>query len=387
MKSENNDQQLIDKLKQLPKVEDHRNKDELFQRISTQMNHKKSRKSYKLIPIFSALLVVTMIFVMVPILINLSMSEFSHNHSTDQNIAIEESDESGHEMALSKDSTGTDQSEIDNDIQLMDQNIESYVIENIDDHSTIIYGAVTDNQLQSVIPVSIIIPKTNNLNLYYNQMERYINASEWGVHQYLFKGAVFNIDLSNHEVKIQIPDTFSFGDGSVHENIFNDILATMFTPYQIEKVVLDKEVELRSLGSISELSLKDEKRENYKVFQADKHKRKFLVPIKIEDDVTIEDAFVDMMKGQVDLNVSPSIPDNFGFLLATSGDLLIITPDNDQVFEDEQKATIMIEAILMTAKSFGYKIVRFNHVTVDQVGPYVLSESIPVPAAINPIYQ
>jgi hypothetical protein len=95
-----------------------------------------------------------------------------------------------------------------------------------------------------------------------------------------------------------------------------------------------------------------------------------------------------MKKAQKPLNIYPTIPEDIQFRLTTLDDQLFITPDNDQVFQDEQRALIMIEAILMTAKSFGYEFVTFNHVsTIDQIGPYQFSEPIEVPEAVNPVFQ
>lgn len=377
MKKGNNDKQLIDKLEQLPKVEDHRDKDELFRRVSAQMNEKKPHKNYKLAPILSTLIVVLLIFVIIPVLINLGMSETSVNDSAENGV-----EESSHKME-----TTLEQSDADQNVQVFDDQIESYVLQDNDKNSTIIYSAVTDDELQTIIPVTIIIPAIENLTTHYNKMYQYLDETDWGVNQYLFNDVKFNLDLDNHEVEMQIPDHFSLGDGSANAHMFAEILTTMFTPYQIEKVSFGEEINLGSIGDISELPLYKHEKENYKVFQADENKRKFLIPIKIEDNVTIEEAFEDMKKGQASFNINPTIPEDAQFSLTAIDRELVITSDHDQIFEDEQKATIMIEAILMTAKSFGFELVTFNNISINQIGPYQLSESLEVPEAINPIFQ
>lgn len=378
MKKGNNDKQLIDKLEQLPKVEDHRDKDELFRRVSAQMNEKKPHKNYKLAPILSTLIVVLLIFVIIPVLINLGMSETSVNDSAEN--AVEES---SHKMETTLEQSDADQK----NVQVFDDQIESYVLQDNDENSTIIYSAVTDDELQTIIPVTIIIPAIENLTTHYNKMYQYLDETDWGVNQYLFNDVKFNLDLDNHEVEMQIPDHFSLGDGSANAHMFAEILTTMFTPYQIEKVSFGEEINLGSIGDISELPLYKHEKESYKVFQADENKRKFLIPIKIEDNVTIEEAFEDMKKGQASFNIKPTIPEDAQFSLTATDRELVITSDHDQIFEDEQKATIMIEAILMTAKSFGFELVTFNNISINQIGPYQLSESLEVPEAINPIFQ
>lgn len=377
MKLENNDEQLITKLKKLPKVKDHRDKDELFQRISAQMNKKEPRKHYRLAPIFSTIVALILIFTIVPTLINLDMSDTSSNDS-----AKNFTQESSHEMDMI-----AEESDEEQEAQVFDNQIESYVIQNINNDSTVIYGAVSDDQIQTVIPFTIVIPETVDLNEQYNQLGQYLNENDWGVNEYLFNDVNFDLDLVNHEVRMQVPSDFSIGDGSSNAYIFNEVLTAMFTPYQIDKVVFEEEIDLGSIGNISELDLQKSEKEMYKVFQANQEQRKFLVPIHVEEDVTIEEALEDMRSGQESFHIYPAISEDVHFSITTSDQELILNLDKDLVFEDEQEATVMIEAILMTAKSFGYESVTFNNTSIDQVGPYQLSKSIEVPEAINPIYN
>src|SRR5690625_4209288 len=207
MKIENNDQQLIDKLKQLPKVEDHRDKDTLFQHISSNLNENKPRKNFKFVPIFSTLIVVMLIFVVVPVLINVGISETSLNDSADSNSAMEES-----RMEMYSTEQSDDKAVSDQEIQRKDNVIESYVLQNIDEHSTIIYGAVTDRQLQSVIPVTIVIPEIVDINTHYNQLNHYFEETDWGVNQYLFDDVNFDFVLLYLEVLMFISDVFSYVD-------------------------------------------------------------------------------------------------------------------------------------------------------------------------------
>lgn len=377
MKTNHKDEQLIDTLKQLSQIEDQTDKDELFQRISTQMNNKKQRNHYKFWPIFSTVVVTLFILVMIPILLNLDMPETSDNDSTGD--AVEES--SQYDVAMN-----VEQSDVERNIEVHDSQIESYVVQSIDEDSTIIYGAVTDKQLQTVIPLSIIIPKEVDLNTHYNQLDQYLDETGWGVNEYVLNNVQFDLDLASEEVNIQIPEDFSLGEGSSNPSMFEKTLSLMFTPYHIEKVVFNDKIDLGSIGYVSELSLLKPEKQNYKVFQADEHRRKFLVPMKSED-YTIEEAFEDMKEGEEAFHIYATIPDDVEISLEMSDRELIISLNDDDIFNDEQKATIMIEAILMTAKSFGYEFVTFSDVSVDQVGPYQLSESIPVPEAINPMYR
>src|SRR5699024_5854799 len=66
------DSRIIEKLNQLPMVDDNLDKDELYQRISRQLHNTqpKSHPSKRLIPILSTVLVVALLFIIVPSFIN-----------------------------------------------------------------------------------------------------------------------------------------------------------------------------------------------------------------------------------------------------------------------------------------------------------------------------
>ncbi|HLQ97927.1 MAG TPA: hypothetical protein VK135_04500 [Candidatus Dormibacteraeota bacterium] len=378
MKYENDDEQLMKKLRQLPKIEDHGNKDELFQRISTQMVERKQQKSYRLAPILSTLIIAICIIAVIPVFIDLGRNANTLN-DTAGNMASESAENHHVEMY------STDKHMDEAEISSHDSDVESYVLQDVD-YMTVVYGAVGDDQLQTVIPVTILTSGVNDLNAQYNHLDKYLETSDWGLNDYLLKHANFEIDLDKAQVLVSFSDHFSIGEGSAYPRMFEKILAKMFMPYEIEKVVFDEEIDLGAIGKVTELSLHDNGKENYKIFQADEHHRKFLVPLEMDDQVTIEEAILDMKKGDPAYHIQSTIPADVDFSFTKAEEELIITLTNDWVFENEQKATTMIEAILMTAKSFGFKRVRFNEMSVDQIGPYQFSESITVPEAINPIF-
>lgn len=379
MNAENKDDQLINKLRKLPKIEDDGSKEELFQRISAQMVERKQQKSYRLAPILSTLVVAILIIAVTPVFIDLGRNGSTMN-DTAENMASSESAENHHVEMYS-----TDKSIEEAEISLYDRDVESYVLQDVD-HMTVIYGAVADEQLQTIIPVTVLTSEDDDLNTQYNLLDEYLETSDWGLNDYLLKHANFEIDPNNDQVLVSFSDQFSIGEGSAYPLMFEKTLAKMFIPYEIEKVIFDEEVDLGAIGKVTELSLHDNKKENYKIFQADEHHRKFLVPLEIDDQVTIEEAILDMKKGDPAYHIQSTIPADVDFSFTKAEEELIITLTNDWVFENEQKATTMIEAILMTAKSFGFERVRFNEMSVDQIGPYQFSESITVPEAINPIF-
>ncbi|WP_156321307.1 hypothetical protein [Halolactibacillus sp. JCM 19043] len=72
--------------------------------------------------------------------------------------------------------------------------------------------------------------------------------------------------------------------------------------------------------------------------------------------------------------------------LSNDGEIRL-TFDEHKLFGDNPETIDMIEAILMTAKSFDFGHVSISIKGLDshQVGPYSLGEPLPLPVAINPV--
>src|SRR5699024_2589852 len=244
MKYENDDEQLMKKLRQLPKIEDHGNKDELFQRISTQMVERKQQKSYRLAPILSTLIIAICIIAVIPVFIDLGRNANTLN-DTAENMASSESAENHHVEIYS-----TDKHMDEAEISSHDSDVESYVLQDVD-YMTVIYGAVADEQLQTIIPVTILTSEEDDLNTQYNHLDEYLETSDWGLNDYLLKHANFEIDPNNDQVLVSFSDQFSIGEGSAYPLMFEKTLAKMFIPYEIEKVIFDEEVDLGAIGKVT----------------------------------------------------------------------------------------------------------------------------------------
>lgn len=375
MRTDNHDKRIVEQLKDMPIIEDSTKKDELFQRVSSQIHgkRKKTDKIRRVIPIFGGILAIAILFIIIRPLMDqepVMEERASYDHTDDHNFK-----------------TFVDEDDMDKVKEnAVEDDFSSYVVQEIDDDSAIIYGAVSDEQLQSVIPLSIIVPDTEDINVYYNQIEHYLDESAWGTNDYLFKNTTFDVDISDKQVTMELPNDFSIGEGSAGAYMFGEVLKAMFNPYQIEKVVFNEQVALGPIGEITEYSLYESDKVNYKLYQAPDHQQDFLVPIKQESETTIEEAMIDMKNGQKEFNVFPTMPNDVELSLTSSDDELVVTFEQLHDFENEEQLITMVEAILMTAKNYDYGSVMFIDAPTDVIGPYQLTDPIQVPAAVNPVY-
>lgn len=383
MNKNKHDQKIINLLKQLPKIEDRTTKEELYQQIQGKISRssKTSSPRGRLIPVFSTLLVIMIIIIVIPSFFD-STSFFSTMNNEDDmaeslqaELNMEESVTMVNDMPAET---------VENQLPA-GEDYQRYVIDEIKPEAMLIHGAVVEQQLQHVIPVTFIFDDQFALSEHYNQLDDYLEEDEWGVHENILQDATFDIDLTTNEVILNLPEQFSLGEGSARANIFSDILSTMFRPLGIEKVIFQPgELDFGPYGAITELTLPELEPVNYKLFNHPEANRAFLTPIK-QPDQSIEEALVDMKSDDKFYYLDHTIPADVEFNIQSSAQTLIIEFSEETVIQDNQQYLTMIESILMTAKSYHYETVIFDNPKIDGIGPYNLQLPLNVPLAINPI--
>ncbi|MFD1039497.1 hypothetical protein ACFQ3N_13995 [Virgibacillus byunsanensis] len=402
MKSRNKtDQQIIKSLNELPEVKDSQTKEELYQRISSKTKGETASKKSKrnaLIPVASTVFAIMLVVVMLPSLLNNNMNDTGGEESTDRAFDTSSSDESMENNENStmesyegeEEGSSADLDQAEPEISLLDKQPEHYVVHEPNEAYTIIHVAVADNQAQYVIPLSIMAPKTDDLEVYYNELDNYLNEHEWGISEYKFDNVTFEIEQSNDQVVMDFPAGFSIGEGSANPNLFEDSLSRMFRPYQIDKILFTTEespgVDLGPIGNLEEMPIESSENEIYKVYNASAEKRDFLIPIIQQDPLTLEEAFQEMKNDEEEFSVYKSIPEDINFSTQMNESQLVIRFTDETELINDQVTLNMVDAVLMTAKSYGYDTVVFENTTLDSIGVYELSKPIDVPLSVNPIY-
>ncbi|RLL48175.1 hypothetical protein D8M04_02560 [Oceanobacillus piezotolerans] len=385
------DKEIRKLLQEMPKVTDEIPKVILYEQISKKLTDDKPAKNQKikLIPVFTTLVAIFLLSV-IPFLINdrnqiannyaLDYKDMENtNESTEIMISEDSLEKSGEESTIADyhDSTELEMGDLET---IKDSN----VVHSVGNDSSIVFAAVADKQFQYVIPVSFIVPNKNSLNENYKQLDNYMKEEGFSS-EYLFEGASYEIEPENKEVKIQLPTNFSI-DSSAEANLFKDIIQTMFSPYGIEKAVLISEgeepIDLGPIGQINELRIQESNKASYKLYNSE-----YLVPVPHQLENNISDAIMEMKNSEEAFNLTKTIPDSIHFSVESFDSELDLFYTGDSVIEETEESITMIEAILMTAKSYGFETVRFNEMGIDAIGHYNMNEPIQVPTAVNPIVK
>lgn len=402
---DHDEKQIIEKLNQLPLIEDSLDKDELYQRVSRQVHTTEPKRQplKKLVPIVSTVFVVALLFIIIPSLFSTnnmeSLNDLMEKETYDiasEDSSVTQEDTKNAEIALDQKETSQNddisgnEETIENVEDSETQDGDRYVIQSIDENESIVFGAVTDNQAQYVIPLTMVVPSDQVLDDSYNELSSHLNEDELGVSPYLFDDVQFEIDQDNKRVIMNVPETFTLGDGGAIHGLLENILSQMFSPYSIEKVIFQTSagqgVDLGPFGFIEEMKL-PHILANYKLYRVPDEMRTFLIPIPQEEESTIEEALNDLKTSNEVFNVHQTIPENVQFIVEPSDNVLTVNFTDNVSSIEQDGAIIMIESILMTAKSYGYEFVSFNNLPDEQFGPYQLHAPIKVPVGVNPINQ
>lgn len=403
MKHEGKYDDLIEKLKQLPKVKDSREKEEVYKNIQLEMSRSSRRTAKRssllgrrMIPVFSAVLVLAIIVILLPSLFNKPLQHTSNNsnrsvtQSPSISIAEEEIVNENNSVYTTENSNESqDEKAPNNQKSLLFDHDQKYTLNHsVKDH-TIVYGAVTEEQLQYFIPITFLVEAEEDLSHAYNQLNRYIEEDQWGVTNSILHDITYDVDQHNREVIVHFPEGFTFANGSARLNAFHEMLTMMFHPYQIEKIVFraknDEMIDMGHFGDIEEIPLLDPVPSHYKLYKYPESSRGFLIPIKMYEK-SIQEALKEMKKDDEFYHVYATIPREIQFQVDIIGEELILAFTQENNLKDEQKYITMIEAILMTAKSYELKQVLFKNSSIDQIGSFDLSKPIQVPEMINPIF-
>lgn len=396
MKNEKKYDDLITRLKKLPQVEDSRGKEEIFARIERQMN-RSSRKKMKrpsifrrrMIPMFSALLVATILIILLPSMFNPDAPQTSKgiNDQPHKYPSVTSADESSE--------TGIDQAEdipSDKSLETHDSvlfnDYEKLTLQQAPESSVVVYGAVTEEQLQYFIPITFFIEGEENLNEAYNELDNYIEEENWGVSHSILEGITYDLSQEHQEVIIHFPEDYSLANGSARLNAFSEMMALMFTPYRIDHAIFqadgDGMIDLGNFGEIEGTPIQDPHPVNYKLYKHPDASRSFLVPSKMYEQ-TLTEALADMKNDDDFYHITETIPEDLPFIAEIEEQELTFIITDDHSLADEQEYITMIEAILMTAKSYDLTYVSFENTGVEKVGPYDVTDAIEVPEFINPI--
>lgn len=407
-KSQLSDKQLEELLGQMPKIKDHRDPRDIYQNIAHRVE--KRMMPAWVIPTAAMAAVFFLAFILSPGLIDL-------NQSADKSIGSKSSSESNMAMdmdAATKDNPAKETTDQAGNNFKMDTPAEEekkgneivakvaenpyvgltalYEEELAGQESEVLTYAIPDQNGQVLVPITTTIPKVEGkpwIDSFTETMPK-LKEEEWGLSEFYPVDATFEYDETSQTLNMDVMADHPYKDGSVTNLMLLDAMSQNLSGQGIEKMSFTTEgkpsMDLGNFG-IKEgvpISTAANEMRAYMFYQQDGNPQPYLVPTK-EQYESIMLAFKQMSENIEELNLKASLPEEFASAKIETGtdnktEIKIIL-DNNKILNNEFLTNL--EAILMTAKEFGYQTVRFENAGTEQLGPFNLNEAIPVPVAPN----
>ncbi|MFC4324131.1 hypothetical protein [Litchfieldia salsa] len=403
-RSEWSDEQLERLLSEMPQIKDNRKPQDIYQNISTKVN--KRRKTPWLVPSIAGIAAVILIIMMGPSFINEmnSGSESSSKESADFANETKEAESGMMSMAGKEEARMAEDTKKEAMMDITSEQKSTYVLWEEDlENKTLLTFTVPISSAQFYTTVSVLTENDgrspiDKYNEYIPMLNHLLseNYNIWGAETFALDYLRFSEETQSDGTKniiATIPaeaNTPSFSPTLTE--VFNITMTESFRWLQEEykKVVymVDGQIgaEIGQTGIVEEgVDLVSSTQKGYFMYANKSSEKKFLShSLKSYD--TIEEAFEAMKleEKRGDFVLNPSIPNEMVYQLGHDEGGKNLTISFQSTLENNDEYIFALEAMLLTAKEFGFESVTFEG-DIDKVGTISIGISIPVPVSPNPI--
>jgi hypothetical protein len=383
-KSEWSDEQLEELLRQMPKIQDNRNPRDIYQNLST----KKRRQPAWMIPAFATAAALLLFIILVPKL--LTSNEFALDGGRENSTSHEEKAVQDNDNSISMEKASRDERESgDNQEFIMATANKTALYDNELGNGTVLTYWIPDSQAQIIIPVSIVVNSNEGswLSSFIENMGA-LTEGNWGLMDYYPLNATIDLTADGNSVTVDVPSDHLYGQGSNSETIFINVLKNVISSNSdIKKIYLttnsEPGIDFSNYGPMEEIDVDSEDKRAYFMYTPTGMDIPFIVP-STATFASIEEA-IEAMYGDVpELGLTASLLPSFLFeSITVDNNKLIVSLDDKTKMSNTGESIYSIEALLLTAKAFGFETVLIKNAPISQIGPFDLSAEIKVPVAAN----
>ncbi|KKI93116.1 hypothetical protein WQ54_06320 [Bacillus sp. SA1-12] len=384
-----NEEQLKQLLKQLPSVKDKQTSEDIYQSIlSKQQQGKKSRTW--MAPAIAAVAALFIFALLSPLFFQSfqtneeSSMDMSSQSTTEGSAKSQQSSDNNEQIAEArKDSENKELAKA----SLLNEKQDTFVTAASEEEDVITVG-FTDSEAKNILPVSLVVNKKQDKLEQIEEVNPEVYKEELGPITYELSETEFSETGKPEEITIDykgVPNLSS----STNDVLYQNAIIETFKWLNYKRVNLytnQKEgIEFGQSGPKNNLDVSQETQKAYFLYQFDENTLKLLVPSPNSYD-SIKGALDAMKQGIEENNLQPTILKTVTNINSIpKGDLLEIEFNQDAGLEDSEDSIIMLEAVLMTAKEFGYHTVQFKGIKTNRIGEMDVTKPIEVPFSPNPI--
>ncbi|MGE8077926.1 hypothetical protein [Peribacillus loiseleuriae] len=390
-KSQWNDEEIETLLRNFPKIRDKRDSQEIYQHIIK----KESRKHRYWIPILATMATIFLLGILAA-----SMIDNRNEYVGFENKAMEQArsdSDSGYRVMQNKKIESTeapsdsgDMNEKGEQVDTVDQEATPISVYHIDSatQSLVIIPLFDKRNVNYFVPVTRLVDKFAKDQLGENTVQALseLDVAALGLTELDLDGIKITEGANEKTINIDFPK-----DSSLLKNDLNveSLFITMLKYQNIDKITYSTEgmpgAEFSHRGYLTEDNIPHFEKKAYVAYQFDKKSPQFLVPTNMSYE-RIEEALEVTKTMQTGDGISSSVPKEFIWKqVFDEGEQLTVVLAEEAILQNSKSDMLALEAILLTAKDFGFETVEIQNSTIEHVGSFDLNEPIQVPLAPNRI--
>ncbi|WP_108672293.1 hypothetical protein [Peribacillus acanthi] len=387
------DHDVEDLFSKLPKIKDERSPQEIFANIQQATRKKKSVQRW-----LPAMAGVAAVFLFGIITSSYFFNNPSGGKSSESKIAVSEGSRATSEDGASqKESSSEPKKEMTITKKQEDKSSEepkigitsisneaSIIVPEENDNQSEITIAVPDANVNYIVPITFteqgIETKGTPMVESFEKAMKGVNELELGLAEYYpLPSTNLTINKETRTLNVDLLEGHPFNN---MEYTFFEALKDTAGFSGIEKITFSQEgnpgVEFSNYGIETEIEiLPFERKRGYLIYQFSEETKKFIVPTltNYEDfEVALNE-----MKKPLDVSyISSSIPETFQFSVKQEGHRAIVTFTAETLLDESELTIKALEAMVLTAREFGFKSIMFEHPTIAQVGMFKMNQEMTV---------
>ncbi|WP_078429425.1 hypothetical protein [Alkalihalobacterium alkalinitrilicum] len=353
------------KLRQLPKVEDNRSKEVIYQNIRKQMNTEpmKKRKQW-LVPTVASTFAAFLLILLIPMMLS------NESNESEEALPVTEEAEDNEMFAIEVDEV--------NENAATEQ--ELYISALVDDilleNQRIVTVPFVDEQANFIVPVSFIVRDDDAILHQMTAILEEYDPSYIGLSESPLKGVTFE-EVSDTTVAVDIPEV---PIGSANEKILVEAIKMAIRPlsYSFATVLVNgiEGIDIGQYGPLDSLDVKSFVSGYY--FYESASGIKLLVKGPSEETGALDFEENLQMMQSTNQGLFPTIPEEVVIesVVEEKSGTTTITFSNDTDVLTTPTPLMMIEAILLTARDSGIQEIRFENIGVEELGHYKFNDAI-----------
>ncbi len=388
-KSQWTDEEIEQLFSELPIIKDQRTPELIFARV--QQVEKKKWNVHRLFPVMAA---ATALFIFAIITSSLFLKkdaskeskELANSPLSEERIEVttdnkQSSDEKVADIKTADENKSTTAEEPNTLMKQAAEEVAHSIAfqEDVENKITVTLG-VPDLNINNIVPVTLVVDGEENkdqVSLIKETMEKIDEASLGLEDFYPLKEVEIKPSEKQTELVVDVRPGHPYGS-SATESIFMEALKETARNQGFDTIRFTtngKEgAEFSHTGYTPKIEVNEgSTKRAYLLYQANVHQKKLLVPTISHFD-TIEAAIEEMKKPTDSSLIYPSLPKWIHIdSIKTEGHRLVLTFSDDTKLNNSEEVVKGLEAILLTAKEFGYKSVVFQNSQVDKIGKITLN--------------